>query len=33
MNGKQIYDKQIKVDWAFKVAPVKKEKIKDRKHR
>jgi RNA-binding protein 8A len=33
MNGGEIYDKQIRVDWAFKKPPPKKEKVKDRKHR
>ena len=33
MNGKEIYDKSIRVDWAFKKPPVKKDKTKDRKHR
>ena len=33
MNGGEIYDKKIRVDWAFKKPPPKKEKVKDRKHR
>lgn len=31
MNGGDIYDKKIKVDWAFKNPPPKKEKYRDKK--
>ena len=32
MNGQEIYEKKIKVDWAFKNAPPRKEKYRDKKH-